>query len=101
MTVNLDQLMTVTPESLAKLQHDTLKKHFLQVLESIQIAIEKEKYDPEKLTLFASPSGDGWGLDSTCIDFGYEGCSDPIDIGEALQMLNRLKNLSTPLTRHD
>ena len=92
--IDLDKLMTTTPESLAKLQHDTLKAHFLDVLKSIQDAIQHEEYNEEDLPLFNSPAGDGWGLDNVCIDFSYAGHSDPIDIQEALTMLRKLRAIA-------
>lgn len=42
----------------------------------------------EQEYLFDSPAGDGYGLDSTCIDFN-DGEGEPFDIGDVIRELKK------------
>jgi hypothetical protein len=70
----------------------------IKLLKEITKKIEENRFeDLEKNYTFNSPAGDGWGVDSVCIDFsrvmgeGYEG--EPVDFGDVLRMLNDKQQL--------
>lgn len=90
--MDLKELLSTTPEDLAKLQHKELKKIVLNKLKEISKLIENEKYDKiEEYTVF-SPAGDGMGTDSYHINFGYAE-SMKEDIIDVIDRLKELKDM--------
>lgn len=93
-SVPLESLLETTPQSLAKLQHDELKKHAIAVLLRVADLIGDEKYDEVDSHTFYSPSGDGYGMDNNCIDFKVgEDHKDILDIVEKLRTLKALSEI--------
>lgn len=89
----LENLMSITVENLAKNQHSALKKHVLDTLDTVKRYIEEEKYEEVEQDLtFHSGQGDGWGdaMDSYVINFDYTG-RDKKDITDVVCELINLK----------
>jgi protein-tyrosine phosphatase len=89
---SLFTLLSTTPESLAKLQYDSLKAHAIVVLQSALRNVTQDT--PDKIKTFHSPAGDGYGRDNDCIDFAYPGTDEPLDIKEITEKLLHLKELT-------
>lgn len=89
--MNLKEIMQTNPKTLAELQHRELKKHTLQILSIITDLIESENYNEIENYLFESPAGDGYGMDSSCIDFNYGVNDIGMDIEEIVGRLQVLK----------
>ncbi len=88
------------PRDLAKQQHDALKQHILDTLDTIKNLIAVGDYETViRECTFQSPSGDYTGIDSTVIDFGYDGTN--MDIYEVLNHLAFLQNYSNGKTEID
>lgn len=91
----LTSIMNITVESLARVQHDALKKHVLDTLDKVKQYIEEERYEDVKADLtFFSGGGDGWGCSSenNVINFDYTGESE-MDILEVAYKLIELKKV--------
>lgn len=91
MNKELENIMSITVENLAKTQHDALKQYTLNILNKVKQYIEDERYTEIEDLTFESPAGDGWGLDNQVINFGYKECEE-LDITEIVWKLNNLKN---------
>ena len=79
------------PRDLAKQQHDALKQHILDTLDTIKNQVAVGNYEAViREHTFQSPSGDYTGMDSTVIDFGYD--ENNMDIYEVLNHLAFLQN---------
>ncbi len=95
--MNLQQTFTITPETLAKQQHDDLKYYAVNILKKLTTLLEAEKYNDAKDMTFFSPAGDGMGLDNTCISFGEitlnPGHTSEVDIGAILDRLSELAKI--------
>lgn len=74
-----------SPKELARKKYEAYKTYVLQVLDNVKQEIERESFSNIEKYLFESPSGDGWGLDNHCIDFGIN--NRVMDIYDACQML--------------
>lgn len=92
MNKELENIMSLTVENLAKEQHNALKKHVINVLDKVKQYIEYEKYTEIENLTFESPAGDGWGLDNQVINFGYKECEE-LDITEVVYILKKLKEI--------
>lgn len=91
----LESIMNITVENLAKKQHDALKKHVLDTLDVVKRYIEEERYeDVEGDLTFYSGDGDGWGdaMENRVINFDYTG-NGKEDIVEVINILIKLKKL--------
>ena len=97
MNIELSELMNTTPQELASLQHDALKKHTLEVLNIITNIIKNEQYDSlmkdENRLLEFSPAGDSYGNDNYYINFSYMK-DELMDIKEIVEELRDLKKTS-------
>jgi hypothetical protein len=91
--MNLEQLLKTTPETLAVEQHDALKAHVINVLESTLKAVKDEYYSAIQELTIDSPAGDGYGCDNNFINFGYED-NKPLDICEVMERLIELKKIA-------
>jgi hypothetical protein len=96
--MNLEQLLKTTPETLAVEQHDALKAHVINVLESTLKAVKDEYYSAIQELTIDSPAGDGYGgdgygCDNNFINFGYED-NKPLDIYEVMERLIELKKIA-------
>lgn len=101
MNKELKNIMSITIENLAKTQHDALKRHVINVLDTVKKCIEKEQYDQIEDLTFESPAGDGWGLDNQVIDFSYKD-DENMDITEVAWLLNNLKTtMKRPKAKDD
>lgn len=97
MNKELEQIMSMTVENLAKTQHDALKEHAISVLDNIKRLIQDEEYDKIEALTFYSDCGDGWGKDSSAnnvINFAYTK-NGRDDIVEVVDWLKGLKNVSS------
>jgi hypothetical protein len=91
--MNLEQLLKTTPETLAVEQHDALKAHVINVLESTLKAVKDEYYSAIQELTIDSPAGDGYCCDNNFINFGYED-NKPLDICEVMERLIELKKIA-------
>jgi uncharacterized protein (UPF0297 family) len=91
--MKLEQLLKTTPETLAIEQHDALKAHVINVLESTLQAVRDEYYNAIQKMTMDSPAGDGMGCDNNFINFGYED-NKPLDIYEVMERLIELKKIA-------
>lgn len=87
--MNLHELMSTTPESLAEKQRNALEAHIIRRLTLAIEHVKSRKYTDLKALTFSSPAGDGYGMDNDCIDFAW----DPKDCADILQAYNRLEQL--------
>lgn len=91
----LAALMSTTPNTLAKAQHDALQAHVLSVLGQVAETIRERRYEKDLPTFF-SPSGGDMGADNTCINFAYSGSEDDVlDIDDVYTKLRALDSLAT------
>jgi hypothetical protein len=92
--MKLEELMKTTPESLAKKQHEHLKKFVIKKIEVILDIIKQENYEEVEHFTSYSPSGDGYGLDNNFINFSYSNSEEnALDIIEVVDELKYLKNI--------
>ena len=89
--MNIHEMLKLTPESLAKAQYDELKKHALQVLSEVSSLIYEDKFGSLDKFTFFSPSGDGYGLDNNCINFGTD--DEVKDIADVVNRLVELRGM--------
>lgn len=69
--MNIKDAMSINPSNLMEQQRKALLDHFDETIARVRAAIVTgDRGALGKLTFF-SPAGDGYGLDSTCIDFGW------------------------------
>lgn len=100
--ITLNDFMKMSPEELASIQYKHYKDFILSQLELFVKAIKSDNLDIDKLPTFESPSGDGMGMDNTCIDFAMNGWDgDPVDIYNAFTRLKSLKELSKKYGKED
>jgi hypothetical protein len=92
--MNLSELMSTTPETLAKQQHEELKKHVLDVLDKVRESILADHYPGVRALTSFSPAGDGMGLDNNFINFDYKNTDYGVDIVEVLDELESLHNIA-------
>lgn len=94
MSMNIKQQLKLTPNNLAREQFYALKDHAVDVLDKVKTLIINEEFDKiDALTKF-SPSGDGYGLDNTFIDFCFTDNKDGDDIQSVVNKLIELKEQS-------
>lgn len=86
----LDQLLATSPEDLAKLQHDELQNHTLNVLRTMSDYIKAGDYQAAEDMTFHSPAGDEMGCDNDCIQFTYDPEQD-MDILDVVERLGTLQ----------
>ena len=87
--MRIEDLLKLTPENLAKQQHDALRLHAINRLEELIMHLKHGDYAKAKEMTFDSPAGDGNGLDNACLSFGEDDDGD-IDIGFVLDRLIHL-----------
>ncbi len=90
---DLNKIMSLTVNNLAKEQHEALKKHVIKILHGVINDISHERYEDHSIPIGRSPAGDDHGIDNDFIDFSYN-FEDSIDISEALETLQHLKNVA-------
>lgn len=90
---SIKEVMKLNINNLAKEQHKALKEHVLGILSKVTAAIKEEKYELIGDFTFSSPAGDGYGLDSDCIDFSYD--QEVKDVLEIVRELQSLKITSS------
>jgi len=89
--IELNDLMKLRPEDLAKKQHDTLKAVVIEKLENIVNIIAGERYKEIGELCESSPAGDGYGRDNMYIDFSYnEYEADITDVVDKLMGLKKI-----------
>lgn len=98
--MNLKELMSTTPESLAKLQIKELKDFTIKKLRNIATLIQDGKFDEVKDYLKFSPDGDGYGTDKYFINFDYDNSNagEGTDLSE---IIDRLKNLDKIISKNE
>ena len=87
---DIKDIMQMDVTNLKKKQFDALKRHVLGELNLLCNCIENNRFTEAGAFLFDSPAGDGYGLDSTCINFQYDRTDDPLDIGDVIEKLESL-----------
>lgn len=89
--MDVKEILNMTPESLAKEQHDILKQAAVNRLNEIISLIDEESYSKVESKLASSPAGDEMGCDNYYIDF-----SDIYgeDINDVIEKLVNLKYIS-------
>jgi hypothetical protein len=75
----------INPRDLAREKFEAYKNYIISILEEIKEVIEKDNFAKIESFCFESPAGDGYGLDSSVIDFGPSNYS--MDIIQATNML--------------
>lgn len=90
--MDIKEILKMTPENLAKEQHDTLKKAVVDKLNTIARLINNEQYlKVSDFYLESSPSGDCMGCDNEYIDFSDIYGEDIGDVIEKLIHLSTIK----------
>lgn len=86
-------VMRMTPEVIAQVQHLTLKEHAINTLMHVVKLIESEDYEAIEDEIKWSPSGGEQGTDKHFIDFTYDPLmkEEGTDISYVLDELIRLK----------
>lgn len=87
--MKLSELMATSPETLAELQLNSLKKHVVKTLMHVVGMIENEDFEPLQRELIYSPAGDEMGTDSYHIDFCYD--HKDKDLCDLLYLLSSLQ----------
>jgi len=90
--MKLDKLLDTTPEQLAKLQFDELKREAVETLRNVAELLDNEKFKEIEKMIEYSPAGDGMGCDNQYITFNHIHKSMD-DIGDVLNKLVELKKL--------
>lgn len=85
---NIDDIMKLQPETLAKEQYNALKQNTLETLHEVMQLIKNEQYNKIDGYVSFSHSGDGYGNENHYIDFYYG------DIVETVDKLKYLKSVS-------
>lgn len=89
--LNLEEVLKLTPSSLAKTQYDALKNHAISVLEKVVNHMKKDQLDAVVAMCSSSPAGDGMGTDKCFIDFHLPGQEDEgSDITDVTRLLRDL-----------
>lgn len=94
--MDLKKLLKITPETLAKEQHDALRDACIDRLESIIKLLRSGEYDKVNGMLGFSPAGDGHGTDNHYIDFEDllpDADQNGVDISTVLSKLKRLEGI--------
>ena len=90
--MNIKEILKMTPENLAKDQHEQLKKAVVEHLEHVAHLIMIEDYSNVEGLLESSPSGDDYGCDNKYIDFSDIYGEDIADVIEKLTHLKASAN---------
>lgn len=87
------EIMKMTPEDVAQVQHTALKEHAINTLMNVVKLIEAEDYEAIDDVIKWSPSGGEQGTDKHFIDFTYDPLmkEEGTDISHVLDELLRLK----------
>lgn len=94
MTMDVKQLLSTTPETLAERQHAALLLETKRTLSLLMSHLDKGDYQAAVAMLENSPAGDGHGCDNACINFSHvmdannSGCFT--DIGDVIDRLQSL-----------
>lgn len=87
--MNVSEIMQIDVENLKEKQLEALKEHTVKILKDVIKCVENNEFEKiEKMTCY-SPSGDGYGLDNSYINFAYD--NGELDI---MQMVERMQCLS-------
>ena len=86
---DLQKIMGLSVQNLAKEQHTALKEHVIDILKAVLKTVQDEKYEDVDNYLAYSGSGDGYGDTNHYIDFSY----DPKDTCDIQQVIKRLRSL--------
>lgn len=89
--MNTQDVMAMTPETLAIEQKKLLKLTSIRILKQMQDYLKKEDWESAENMLGFSPAGDGMGDENHFIDFA-DALFDGADIGNVIE---RLKDLDT------
>lgn len=90
--MNINELLSTTPENLADKQFNAVKEHAIQILEKVISHLKKDEFEEVKSMTNFSPSGDGMGCDNSFIDFKLN--SDDKDGTDICQVIDILKSLN-------
>jgi uncharacterized protein (UPF0297 family) len=90
--MKLDKLLDTTPEQLAKLQFEELKREAVETLRNFTDLLDNEKFQEIEKLIGYSPAGDDMGCDNQYIKFNHIHKSMD-DIGDVLNKLVELKKL--------
>lgn len=78
-------ILDVDIYNLQEEQLKELKRHTVEVLHKIAVAVEKEDFKAIKDNMQFSPAGDGYGDENHFIDFSWSGPT--MDIGEIVEKM--------------
>ncbi len=90
---DLNKIMSLTVNNLAKEQHEALKKHVIKILQDVINDISHERYDKNSIPTEYCQSVEELGDGNDFIDFGYN-CDYPLDICQVIRKLKNLKNVA-------
>lgn len=91
--MKIDDILRMTPETLAKTQHASLTEHVVNILESVLENVKLGRWDEiENQTCF-SAAGDGMGDDNQFISFGSIFGKDHADIADVTERLIELEKI--------
>lgn len=82
-------ILDVDIYNLQEEQLKELKRHTVEVLHKIAVAVEKEDFKAIKDNMQFSPAGDGYGDENHFIDFSWSGPT--MDIGEIVEKMESLR----------
>lgn len=91
-TVKYIEGFGISKGEIAKIQKQKLKESAISILRQVADAINKEDFFLVKRITFSSGSGDGYGQDNTCIDFGGI-AGDLYDIERLFHEIGELNNI--------
>lgn len=95
MTLNIKQLLSTTPETLAEQQREALLREVQSTFSRLVTHLQKDEFQHATGMLGTSPAGDGYGCDNRCVNFDHvmeridRACF--ADIGD---VIDKLKSLS-------
>lgn len=87
---DLQKIMGLSVQNLAKEQHTALKEHVIDTLKAVLKTIQDEKYEDIDNYLGYSGSGDDHGQENHYIDFSYDP-EESWDISQVVYELTKLK----------
>lgn len=91
---DLQKIMGLSVQNLAKEQHTALKQHVIDTLKAVLKTIQDEEYEDVGNYLGYSGSGDGYGQENHYIDFSYDP-KEAWDISQVVYELTELKQAFT------
>ena len=88
--MDLQELMDINANDLAKKQAEHLQAHIVETLQKTISLVEAHDFEALKEKTVHSPAGDGYGCNNNFIDFSYYLNDDGMDIIEITDLLKNL-----------